>query len=582
MARHHRPRRTAVAPLVGILALAAALAPTASARLATAGGDATVVFVDVQLGVDQPGAGSAEQPYRTLTFALGQESHPIENDPPLELRLAAGTYSPGNGEVLPIQLVPGTAIVGVDDPPFGAGTVVRAIQGVLNEDPIFDATQSTSAISGGWIRLANLEIVTGTRVPVEAELPAGSLAPLNLELDTVRVRNETDGPLLLPERAVDYWVRTGSHATLPDGLDFPAGELILRNCRFRAAGNAVRARVESGRGRVGVEGGAFTSVISASLLAVAKGGQRELVLDLIGARIHDAKTGLESRSLGGGKVTATIRRTNFVGNGYACDQTLDILTGEVETVPRGAIQDSGQPAGNVTYSIEDSVFFRNGLALCPKHYDLISYRAGDYQLADNVYSVIETFTAGTGVVASPGFVGESVTALAQNYGPAVYDMHLHFGAAARDLGGATDGTSAATWIDADGQGSDDPCGDGVPDAGLDEWREAIYPFPRLILGEQAEIRLLGQPGRLAAFASGTPLSADRGPCPTIPAIAATGHLYGTAVLDEIGLGRVKLQLGESVNPSLIGLTVHLQGATFDPRSGALDFTPVRSALLHGQ
>ena len=115
------------APMPSIRHFAAAVlaALLCSAPIATAAD----FYVDPALGVDDLGLadGSEMQPWRTLTFALGQvpdlDSH--------VLHLAAGEYSVASGETLPIRPTPNVSIEGdpaggsvlVDTRPFSAPTI---------------------------------------------------------------------------------------------------------------------------------------------------------------------------------------------------------------------------------------------------------------------------------------------------------------------------------------------------------------------------------------------------------------------------------------------------------------------------
>jgi len=67
------------------------------------------LWVNPQTGNDQAGNGTAQAPYRTLTYALRMAS------PNSVVQLAPGTYSQQTGEVFPIQLKPNVIVVGNPD-----------------------------------------------------------------------------------------------------------------------------------------------------------------------------------------------------------------------------------------------------------------------------------------------------------------------------------------------------------------------------------------------------------------------------------------------------------------------------------
>jgi len=99
------PARRRVLLAFGIPALA-----LAGALLAAPDGRADTYYLDANAGVDDAGRDATlpGQPWRSVTFALGQIDTSIAN----ELRLAAGTYGRATGEVFPIELPPRLMLIG--------------------------------------------------------------------------------------------------------------------------------------------------------------------------------------------------------------------------------------------------------------------------------------------------------------------------------------------------------------------------------------------------------------------------------------------------------------------------------------
>lgn len=76
-----------------------------------------VVYVDPRRGRDQPGHGSAEQPYKTLTWALGQVQAGAT------IQLEAGQYDAASGEQFPLRVPTQVAIAG-DEVNWGKDIIV--------------------------------------------------------------------------------------------------------------------------------------------------------------------------------------------------------------------------------------------------------------------------------------------------------------------------------------------------------------------------------------------------------------------------------------------------------------------------
>lgn len=76
-----------------------------------------VIYVDPRRGRDRPGFGSADQPYKTLTWALSQVQ------PGATIQLEAGQYDAANGEQFPLRIPAQVAIAG-DEVSWGQDIVV--------------------------------------------------------------------------------------------------------------------------------------------------------------------------------------------------------------------------------------------------------------------------------------------------------------------------------------------------------------------------------------------------------------------------------------------------------------------------
>ncbi len=114
------------------------------------------MYVDAVLGSDTEGDGSADSPFKTLTFAM------TVADSGEVVQMAAGSYGPDSGEISPIEVPDGVTLRGsdVDDCIIMAG--VDVFEGILlgdgstvetftlsNRDPVDDENRAGIGISAG-------------------------------------------------------------------------------------------------------------------------------------------------------------------------------------------------------------------------------------------------------------------------------------------------------------------------------------------------------------------------------------------------------------------------------------------------
>lgn len=81
----------------------------ASALLAAPASAQNAFYVDAELGVDEVGAGSAAQPFRTIGYALNRSA---AASLPVQIRVAPGLYNGALGETFPLAMRPRVSVLG--------------------------------------------------------------------------------------------------------------------------------------------------------------------------------------------------------------------------------------------------------------------------------------------------------------------------------------------------------------------------------------------------------------------------------------------------------------------------------------
>ncbi len=170
--------------------------------LAAAAG-AQTYHVDPLNGVDDATSnGSPANPYRSITFALTQQTGPS-----IHLKLAKGTYSQATGEVFPIFLAGTVTIEGT-----GPGWSSQESCGARISYPANPVLTSVFQVVGGTVALQRFKIETGHRgIWVQG-------------FDDLRCE-ELD---VTAYRAIDF-----------DGGGTPSGAALVRRCRLRVAASAL-------------------------------------------------------------------------------------------------------------------------------------------------------------------------------------------------------------------------------------------------------------------------------------------------------------------------------------------------------
>lgn len=121
MPRSIRSRRTAIGPLLAVLALLAGCSPTSNNPVSPGPAGAPEYFVNAASGSDSA-AGTSAQPFRTLTRAIEAAGEDAV------IKVAPGRYDSTTGERFPLVLRPGQVLLG-DTLTRGSGGVGTVIFG---------------------------------------------------------------------------------------------------------------------------------------------------------------------------------------------------------------------------------------------------------------------------------------------------------------------------------------------------------------------------------------------------------------------------------------------------------------------
>ncbi|MBK8976151.1 MAG: DUF1565 domain-containing protein [Planctomycetes bacterium] len=484
-----------MSPLRVVLALAFA-ACSASAQ---------ILYVDPVRGVDLTGAGSATQPFRSLTYAIAHASGPAP-----VFRLRRGVYGVGSGESFPIRL-PDLCRVEAAEPrdvPTESGVRFDCQQ------PGIAALEYAPAAAGA-VRLAGLTTTTGAGgdfVHVRVSAAAGFAV---VELDGCR--SDADSGLLIDSSA-------GGSASV-----------VLTGCLFRGAGLALAATVASGVtlqlqvDRSDLEGGEDVVRFDAT-----QGG-----LVLAGFRATQIRgglaAGLRARTgpgpVPGGDVAVTLEHCLLYGNGH----------GTATGVRGAALVAETRVGGNApTFRCVNGIFAGNA--------NDTPIGGVGCQFGANLVSQSDLQALGGNLLRTPGFVDA-----------AGGDFRLLPGSAGIDLAWSSDTT---LFLDRDGEprGS---AGVGQPDLGPDEFHlDALHTAGRTTIGSTWQFALTTDPGLPFALLVGS----DRDP---LGFGAGQLHLRGVwfatplgGMSDPSGLGRVSLPVPNDLG--FLGIELDWQAVVARP------------------
>lgn len=277
-------------------------------------------FVDAQLGDDLSGNGSAQNPWRTITFALAQV--PGVDD---HIVVAAGTYDVALGEQFPLQLLPGLYV-------RGAGS---------NETILDAGGAGLGALVGGdtagGVRLEGVRLINakeGVRLqPLEADA--------RIELVDVRVQS-----------IVNTGLRVDTAVNMPV-------DVSLTDCIALSCGEGLRAR--------------FSNVSQSTLLAdnlrvqqcnlaidCLVGPTSTGIFEFVDCSVRNCLAGVRANSAELGSHDLRLRSCLVVQNGVGVE-----CNGDGETrVDNSTISDnqsglSGSPAAR--YTLANTIVWGNSM-----------------------------------------------------------------------------------------------------------------------------------------------------------------------------------------------------------------------------
>lgn len=516
-----------VLPLVALL-----LAP-----LAPALAGAPEVYVDPQIGVDAPGQGTQLAPYRSIRYALTQ------NPGPVSVQLAPGIYTTPQ-EAFPLVLGAGDSLRG---PSAGGARIVGtgggvaapyALRATSQDGPGVVLVEHVSLESTGGSPLVDIDAKPAAPGTLTVQLRDSSLRTNGLGL---RLRNTAgvSPPAVLQCIRLD--VRTLGQAFDLVFAGGTVGAVSFDGCRITGQAGGVSLRAQGGAS------GPATVWASANRTVFER-----------------CATAIASRSDGNGTVQWTLDHCVFAGAGFAlCPTPLVPLP--------GAIVDQGATvAGNLTYAITRSIFWANwpGCAQDPVGQGLVVdlgfFRAADYLVDRNVLQqpAPPGGWTGTNRTGDPRWFFYEAVGIGSN------DYHLLPDSPAIDWGAGN-----PIGLDFEGDTAEAPCGDGLSDAGVDEYRpEAVWLAPAPSLGEVSQLRLLGPPAGLAVAWAGTPLGGS--PCDGSLGILP---LFPLAVLVPLDAGgAAERPLAVPATPSLAGVGFSAQAVFVQSFGGYGGLSAVRN------
>ncbi len=461
----------------------------------------TFYYIDPVNGIDVPGGGTSNNPWRSMTYALSQ---PL--DPLARLNLMPGVYSIATGEVFPIDLVPGINVVG--DVPCGA----RIEHPLLPGGPPVPTFRVTYP-SGGpcCCMIANLAIDSGYRA-IEVTVVPGE----NFSFDANDLI--VDAPEFL-----NLFVGSGGN-----------GYAYVNSCTIDAIGTAVVAELEPGTT-------ILSTTVDLSLNRSILRGSPSMLVEAIATRIGDSLT-VEGTSsvlsfagaglhLIGGATSSRVENFVFYGLGAASG-------------PSGGIVESTSPGvPKPLNDVRNSIFWNNSP-------DLPFYDPATYTLVTNLFEDPALVGVGGSIGGPPHFVD-----------PAGGDFHVLPVSPVPDAGSLP---LMGLLSDFDGDPRNPAQGgDGTPDIGADEFSEHYsYFHPRPAVGETATLRTLGVSGELyfafvgpisffPGFGAGLQLTSVYFPTPI-----AQGSIPAS------GLAEASVPI--AADPALAGFPYMTQAAYFTP------------------